>query len=192
MTQSIAELETELGALETKLYPLYSAQEAANVDAQNAAAAQASASGAALTDAVLARQNADAEVQRYTTAIIPLKQRADHLRREIAARKRAEQVAKLRALATEDAEPAARAMTVQLEALLASVAAYRGAHDTMLAVGNPEDAHGIRIATDLGGVSDFIWRALAEAGLPVRLPAGPGVAPTETAANIVALAGSLR
>ena len=71
---------------------------------------------------------------------------------------------------------------------------YRTAHAAMLAAGNPEDAHGIKLAADLDGVYDFAVNALiTAAGInPPRLPRSPGVAATDAAAAIGALAEALR
>ena len=53
-TKSIADIESELRSIQQQLFPLYSAQESANLDAVNAYAAQNSATGAALTEAIIA------------------------------------------------------------------------------------------------------------------------------------------
>lgn len=92
---SIGDLEQELQSIQPKLYSLFAAQLNANDDLYNAEAAQGSATGAALTEAVLAARKYRAEVERYTDEIAPLKERADSLRREIDARERADYIAKV-------------------------------------------------------------------------------------------------
>jgi hypothetical protein len=89
-------MEAELGRLRTTLTPLYAAQESANDNATAYASAQRSAQGAALTQIILEREKAEAEVLRITKEIKPLKDRADALKREITARKRAAQLAVMR------------------------------------------------------------------------------------------------
>jgi hypothetical protein len=189
---SVSELEAEHSSIQTKLFPLYAAQEAANIDLRNAEAAQRSASGPALTEAVIASQKYKAEVIKYTEQIVPLKSRGEVLRRDIETRKRVEQVARLRAIGADQVEPAAHAVAKHAAALIEAVRQYCDAQAALVAACNPDEGRGIRNEMDLGGIADFVWLRLSEAGLPMRKPLGSGVSPTDSAAQVVSLLETLR
>jgi predicted nucleic acid-binding Zn-ribbon protein len=183
---SIGELEQERYSIQVKLFPLYAAQEAANIDATNATAAQASASGSALTEAVLAARKYRAEVEKFTDEIRPLKERAEDLRRKIEAAKHAEQVAKVQQHARA-AEALAPQVTEALDALLDRLGAFIG---QLNAMGNKD------VRSEIRALARHVEVRLWDAGLPNYKSEGVqfhsnGTAPTDVAATAVALAENL-
>jgi molecular chaperone GrpE (heat shock protein) len=184
---TVTEMEAELGHLQTRLFPLYAAQEAANVDATNYAAAQRSATGAALTDAIVQRERCEAEVARITKEIQPLKERAVALRREIDACKRAGQVAKVQQHARA-AQELAPQVAESLNAFLDRLAAFIG---SLNATGSKD------VRAEIRALARHVEVQLQNAGLPDYRREGvqfqsDGTAPTDLAATAVALAESLR
>jgi chromosome segregation ATPase len=183
----IGDLEQELQGIQVKLFPLFSAQEAANDDLRNAEAAQASAAGAALTEQVLAARKYKAEVERYTDEIAPLKERADSLRREIEARKWAAQVAKVQqhARAAHDIAPQ---VATSLEALLRHLTTFT---DQLNAMGDKD------VKGEIRAIARYVEVRLHAAGLPDYRREGVqfhnvGSSPADVAAQAVAFAESLR
>ncbi|MGH7510028.1 MAG: hypothetical protein ACREMZ_11205 [Gemmatimonadales bacterium] len=131
---SIGELEAELTALQPRLYTLFAAQEAARDDLSNAEVKQRSASGADITEHVLAARKFKAEVEKYTDEIAPLKERADYLKKAIAERKRAAEIARIQTHA-KAAQALAPQVAASLDALLEQLAAFTA---ELNAMGNPD------------------------------------------------------
>jgi hypothetical protein len=180
-------LEQELNGIQAKLFPLFSAQEEAKDDLTNAESSQRSATGAQLTEQVLAARKFKAEMERYTDEIAPLKERAEALRREIDARKRADYVAQVQqhARAAHDIAPQVAAA---LEAFLKHVTAFIG---QVSEVGDKD------LKAEIRALARYVEVRLQDAGLPdyrregVQFH-GRGTTPHEVAAMALTFAETLR
>jgi molecular chaperone GrpE (heat shock protein) len=184
---SVAEMEAELGRCEMKLWPLYAAQEAAQVDFNKAEAAQHSASGAHLTDMVLAARKYKAEVEKFTDQIGPFKSRAEALTRDIAAAKWAVQIAQIKTHAR-IAQDIAPQIATALDALRSSIASF-------VAQLNAMDNRDIK--AELRALARYVEVQLHEAGLPDYRREGTqfngvGTSPADVAEIASAYAATLR
>jgi len=159
---STGDLEQELQSIQPQLYTLFAAQQDANDDLHNATAARASASGAALTDAVLAVEKFTAEVVSITKEIAPLKERAESLRKEIDARKRAAEIARVQEHARA-ASALAPQVAASLDTLLEQLAAFIGQLNGM---GDKD------IKAEIRALARYVEVRLQAAGLPDYRRAG--------------------
>jgi predicted nucleic acid-binding Zn-ribbon protein len=184
---SITELEAELTALQPKLYTLFTAQQDANDDLHNATAARASASGAVLTDAVLAVEKFQAEVVSITKEIAPLKERAASLRKEIDARKRADYIVKVQQHAG-----AAQSIAPQVAASLDTLLEHLAAFITHLNGTGDKD-----VKAEIRALARYFEVRLQAAGLPdykregVQFHTG-GTSPTDLADMATSMAETLQ
>jgi hypothetical protein len=161
--KSLGDLQAELGEIETKLFPLYAAQEEANGERTLYAHAQESARGAALTDVVLMYEKADAEVKTITKSLAPLQARSAELRRDIAVIQRSEQIKRLQAAASQRRHLAEAAEAKFAEFVTAIGALAQNDRAITSSVGTDE-ANSFR-KDCLSGIGPWITRKLREAGL---------------------------
>ena len=184
---SIGDQKQELQSLQPKLYTLFAAQQDARDDLHNAKAAQDSASGAALTEAVLAVEKFQAEVISITKEIGPLKERAESLRKEIDAHERADHIAKVQQHAAAAAATAPK-VAASLDALLEQLGAFIA---QLNAIGDKD------VKAEVRALARYVEVRLHAAGLPdykregVQFHTG-GTSPTDLAAMATTMADTLR
>jgi chromosome segregation ATPase len=173
---SIGDLEQELQSIQPQLYTLFAAQQDARDDLHNSKVAQDSASGAALTEAVLAVEKFQAEVISITKKIAPLKERAESLRKEIEAHKRADYIAKVQQHA-KAAHALAPQVAETLDTLLEQLAAFIA---QLNAIGDKA------VRAEIRALARYVEVRLHAAGLPdykregVQFHTG-GTSPTDVA-----------
>jgi predicted nucleic acid-binding Zn-ribbon protein len=153
---STGDLEQELQSIQPQLYTLFAAQTDARDDLHNAKAAQDSASGADLTEAVLAVEKFQAEVISITKKIAPLKERAESLRKEIDAHKRADYIARVQQHA-KAASALAPQVAGSLDTLLEQLAAFIG---QLNAIGDKD------VKAEIRALARYVEVRLHAAGLP--------------------------